>query len=112
MPPRNEKHSSSPASARTVLDQIVRSRRIIEIHFLREEIAREEALRREQPEAWRRQEAGRVSRNRSHSELNRKLREAGCRPIPPELSLKQKMKKLQQLEAGRQAETAISMKQK
>ena len=29
-----------------------------------------------------------------------------------ELSLKQKMKKLQQLEAGRQAETAISMKQK
>jgi hypothetical protein len=84
--------------------------RIIEEHYLRQAIAREEALRREHPDLWRRSEAGRVTRNREQSELNRRLRAAGCRPVETELSLKQKMKKLQQMEARNRAETASRKK--
>lgn len=80
--------------------------RIIEEHYLRQTIAREEALRRDRPDLWRHAEAGRMARNRQQAELNRRLRAAGCRPVRTELSLKQKVKKLQQLEALNRAETA------
>jgi hypothetical protein len=77
---------------------------IIAEHYLRREIAREEALRRDArlvaPGG-----KGRLARNREHAELNRKLRAAGCRPVSSEPSLTQKMKKLQQLEARNRAET-------
>jgi hypothetical protein len=82
-----------------------RRARIIEEHFLRREVAREEALRRDDPDGWRRMETWRVARNREQAELNRKLRAAGCRPVSSELSLKQKMKKLEQLETRNRAET-------
>jgi hypothetical protein len=82
-----------------------RRARIIEEHFLRREVAREEALCRDDPDWWRRMESGRVARNREQAELNRKLRAAGCRPVSSELSLKQKMKKLEQFEARIRAET-------
>jgi hypothetical protein len=80
--------------------------RIIEAHYLRQAIAREEALRRDRPDLWRHAEAGRITRNRAQAELNRLLRSAGCHPVATELSLKQKVKKLQQLEARNRAETA------
>ena len=81
-------------------------KRIIEEHYLRQAIAREEAFRRENPDLWSRADAARLTRNRSQTELNQKLRAAGCTPVAMELSLKQKMKKLQQLEARNRAETA------
>ena len=80
--------------------------RIVEEHFLRQEIAREETLRREHPDSWRRADLARITRNRSQTELNQRLRAAGCTPVKMELSLKQKRKKLQQLEARNRAETA------
>ena len=81
-------------------------KRIIEAHYLRQAIAREEAFRRENPDLWSRADAARVTRNQSQTELNRKLRAAGCAPVAMELSLKQKMKKLQRLEDRNRAETA------
>ena len=95
--------NSKPIAARDRLD--LRDR-IIEEHYLRQPIAREEALRRDRPDLWRHAEAGRMARNREQAELNRRLRSVGCRPVATELSLKQKLKKLQQLEARNRAETA------
>ena len=80
--------------------------RLIEEYYLRRAIAREEAFRRDNPDLWRRAKSARVTRNREQAELNRRLRAAGCRPVTTELSLKQKVKKLQQLEARNRAETA------
>jgi hypothetical protein len=95
--------NSKPIAARDRLD--LRDR-IIEEHHLRQAIAREEALRRDRPDLWRHAEAGRMARNRGQAELNRRLRSAGCPPVATELSLKQKVKKLQLLEARNRAETA------
>lgn len=78
--------------------------RIIDAHYLRREIARDETMRRDEPERWRRQEAQRRLRNREKVELNRMLRAAGCRPMDLEPSLAQKMKKLQRLDATNRAE--------
>ena len=94
------------SKATAALDKSALRSRIIEEHYLRREIAREEAFRRENPDLWSRADAARVTRNRSQTELNRRLRAAGCTPVTMELSLKQKMKKLQQLEARNRAETA------
>jgi hypothetical protein len=95
--------NSRPIAAR---DRFDLRDRIIEEHYLRQAIAREEALRRDRPDLWRHAEAGRMARNRQQTELNRRLRAAGCRPVSTEPSLKQKVKKLQQLEARNRAETA------
>ena len=100
--------TTAAAKAIAGLDELGLRMRIIEEHHLRREIAGWEAHRREHPESWRRLEAARIARNRAQAELNRKLREAGCRPVSAELSLKQKMKKLQQLEARNRAEVATS----
>jgi hypothetical protein len=94
------------AEAIAGLEEIGRRMRIIEEHQLREQIEREEAIRRDRPDSWRRMEAERIARNRADSALNQKLGEAGCQPVAAELSLKQKMKKLQQLEARNRAESA------
>ena len=94
------------STLKAALDKSALRMRIIEEHYLRREIAREEAFRRENPDLWSRADAARVTRNQSQTELNRKLRAARCAPVAMELSLKQKMKKLQQLEARNRAETA------
>ena len=99
--------SQTNPKAIAALGRLALRDRIIEEHYLRQAIAREEALRRDRPDLWRHAEAGRIARNRGQAELNRRLRAAGCRPVSTELSLKQKMKKLQQLEARNRAETAI-----
>jgi hypothetical protein len=90
----------------TGINELQLRTRIIDEHYLRREISREAALRRDQPDLWRRLEASRKESNRAKSELNRKLRAAGCEPVQGELSLTQKMKKLQQVEARNRAETA------
>lgn len=98
----------SPGSLplKAMLDKIDLRTRIIEEHHLQQSIARDEAFRREHPELWQRADAARIARNKAQSELNRRLREAGCKPVMTEPSLKQKMKKLQQLQAQNRAETA------
>ena len=92
------------------LDAAERRSRIIEEHRLREEIAREEELRKENPDYWRRMEAVRVAHNRANAELNRRLRAAGCRPVAMWPTHDQKMKKLQQLQVQNRAEIASSRK--
>ena len=84
---------------------------IVEEHHLRAEIARDKAMQSDEPARWRLKEAQRLARNREQSELNRHLRAAGCRPIEPELSLGQELKKLQQLEARNRAEIATRQHQ-
>ena len=96
--------TSTPVKA--MLDISMLRSRIIEEYYLRKQIEREEALRRDSPQAWRRSQSERIARNRADSGLNRMLREVGCPPVAPELSLKQKMKKLQQLVAYNRAESA------
>src|SRR5687768_17139003 len=78
---------------------------IIDEERLRGEIARDEILRRKHPGEWRRRERERVAENRAAADLNRRLRAAGLKPQPMRLSLTQKMKKLQHLEAANRAET-------
>jgi len=80
--------------------------RIIEEHRLRTEVERDERARRESPDYWRWRENLRLQGDRADVELNRKLREAGCRPVPRSLTLAEKVKKLQQLEARNRAEIA------
>lgn len=80
---------------------------IIEEHHLRAEIGRLQALRRDHPEAWRRVEAQRIAGNREQAALNRALRAAGCRPVALQISLAQKVKKLQQLEERSYAKAAV-----
>jgi hypothetical protein len=106
---RSETIPQANSKAIAAHDRSALRTRIIEEHYLRQAIAREQALRRDHPDLWRRAEAGRITRNQEQAELNRRLRAAGCHPVATELSLKQKMKKLQQLEARNRAETA-SMK--
>jgi hypothetical protein len=97
-------------SAKATLDTSTLRSRIIEVHYLQQAIAREKALRTEHPDLWRRAEDARIARNKSQASLNRVLRAAGCKPVETELSLTQKMKKLQQLEARNRAEIATLKK--
>jgi hypothetical protein len=84
--------------------------RIIEEHHLEQSIAREEAVRRDHPDLWQRAETARIARNNAQADLNRKLRAAGCEPVRQELSLKQKVRKLRQLQARNRAEVAAARK--
>lgn len=104
--PRTPTESTSRSEVRDLLDKSMLRTRIIEVHYLRQAIAREKALRAEHPDLWRRAEDARLARNHAQAGLNRALRAAGCTPVETELSLKQKMKKLQQLEALNRAEIA------
>ena len=92
---------------RTVLDRSSLRSRIIEAHYLQQAIVREQTLRAQHPDLWRRADDARIMRNKSQSGLNRTLRAAGCEPVEMELSLKQKIQKLQQLETRNRAEIAI-----
>ena len=102
--------SQSRSQVQVILDRSVLRTRIIEVHYLRQAIAREEALRAEHPDLWRRAEDARIARNKAQAGLNRALRAAGCQPVETELSLKEKVKKLQQLEAQNRAEIAMLRK--
>ena len=104
--PRTPETSARRSQVQAILDKSTLRSRIIEVHYLQQAIAREEALRAEHPELWRRAEEARIARNKTQDTLNRALRAAGCQPVETELSLKQKMKKLQQLEAKNRAEIA------
>jgi hypothetical protein len=95
---------------KAMLDRLDLRTRIIEEHHLQQSIARDEAFRKEHPDLWQRADSARIARNKAQTDLNRTLRAAGCRPVSMELSLKQKMKKLQQLEAQNRAEIASSRK--
>jgi hypothetical protein len=79
---------------------------ILEEHSLRRQVARDEALRNENPALWRQLEISRRARNRETAALNRRLRADGLRPVELELSLAQRVKKLRQLEARNKAESA------
>lgn len=108
--PRTLTKSSKPLPVQSMLNMLDLRTRIIEVHYLQQSIAREAALRAEHPDLWRRAEDSRIARNQTQAELNRALRAAGCKPVETELSLKQKMKKLQQLEAKNRAEIATLKK--
>lgn len=108
--PRTPPASSTRSHVHALLDKSMLRTRIIEVHHLQQSIAREEALRGEHPELWRRAEDARIARNTAQAGLNRALRAAGCKPVETELSLKQKMKKLHQLEARNRAEIATLKK--
>lgn len=109
--PRTPTKSPARQHVHGILAKSMLRTRIIEAHYLQQAIAREEALRAEHPELWRRAEASRIARNKAQAGLNRALRAARCKPVEIELSLKQKMKKLQQLEARNRAEIATMRKQ-
>ena len=98
------------APVEALLDRSALRTRIIEEHHLQQSIARDQAFRKEHPDLWQRADEARVARNNAQSELNRKLRAAGCEPVMMELSLRQKMRKLQQLQAQNRADIASSRK--
>ena len=108
--PRTLPGPSKRSQVQTMLDDSMLRTRIIEAHYLQQSIAREKALRAEHPDLWRRAEDARIARNNAQAPLNRALRGAGCKPVETELSLKQKMKKLEQLEARNRAEIATLRK--
>ena len=105
--PRTHAELRPRSEVQRLVDRSMLRTRIIEAHYLRQAIAREQALRAEHPDLWRRAEDARMARNKAQAGLNRALRAAGCKPVETELSLKQKMKKLQQLSARNRAETAM-----
>ena len=88
------------------LDRSALRARIIEEHHLQKAVAREDDLRSTRPELWRQVDAERIASNLALTELNRKLRSAGCRPVALEPSLQQKMKKLQRIQDLNRAELA------
>jgi len=94
---------SSPLSQ---LDEMSRRMEILEEEFLRRDLTRDEALRKQNPSLWRQMESQRRARNRETAVLNRRLRAEGLRPIEPQLSLEQRVKKLQRLEASNKAKSA------
>ena len=98
--------SQTSSRVRTTLDKSMLRTWIIEEYRLRKEVARQEELRRNNPDVWRWQEDIRIAGNRADAALNRELREAGCQPVAPSPSLNQKVKKLQQLEARNRAAIA------
>jgi hypothetical protein len=79
---------------------------ILEEHELREEVERDEAFSKRNPEIWRKMESDRRARNKKTTVLNRRLRAEGLRPVPLTLSLAERVKKLRQLEAMNNARTA------
>lgn len=108
--PRTTINVHKRSQVKATLDTSMLRTRIIEEHHLQQSIAREELFRQEHPDLWHRAHIARVERNKAQAELNRKLRAAGCDPVMLELSLKQKLKKLQQLQAQNRAEIASSRK--
>jgi hypothetical protein len=88
------------------LDEISRRMEILEEEFLRRDVARAEALRKDNPAAWRQIESCRRARNRETAALNRRLRAEGLRPVALELSLARRVKKLQQIAARNHAKSA------
>ena len=98
--------SQTKSEVQAILDKSALRSRIIEEYHLQQSIARDEEFRREHPDLWQRADDARIARNKAQAALNRRLRAAGCRPVMIELSLKQKMKKLQQLQGRNRAETA------
>jgi len=95
---------SMPVNA--MLAKIDLRTRIIEEHHLQQSIARDDAFRKEHPDLWQRADEARIARNKAQGELNRKLRAAGCKPVLLEPSLRQRVRKLQQLQAQNRAEIA------
>ena len=108
--PRTLRKSPTRIDVQKMIDKSILRSRIIEVHYLQQAITREESLRAEHPDLWRRSEEARRARNKAQATLNRALRAAGCTPVETELSLKQKMQKLQQLKARNRAETATLKK--
>jgi hypothetical protein len=108
MPASSRRRAPQPesTSARDLLRDFERRREILEEHFLRRDVARDEALRAENPVLWRQLETGRRARNREKATLNRRLRAEGLTPVDLEPSLAQRVKKLRQLEARNKAESA------
>jgi hypothetical protein len=102
--------SRASSQAKAAVDKSMLRTRIIEEYHLQQSIARDKAFRESHPDLWQRADAARVSRNKAQAGLNRKLRAAGCEPVLTELSLRQKMRKLQQLQAQNRAEIASSRK--
>jgi|SRR5687768_16259149 len=98
--------SSGSMSVNAMLAKIDLRTRIIEEHHLQQSIARDDAFRKEHPDLWQRADEARIARNKAQGELNRKLRAAGCKPVMLEPSLRQRVRKLQQLQARNRAETA------
>ena len=107
MPTSSQGGTPQPESpAARALREFERRREILEEHFLRRQVVRDEGLRRENPTLWRQLETGRRARNREMAALNRQLRAEGLPLVEPELSHAQLLKKLEQLEARNKAESA------
>lgn len=79
---------------------------ILEENRLRDQVARDEAFSKRNPELWRQMEVDRRARNRKTTILNKRLRAEGLRPVTLDLSLAQRVKKLQQLEARNHAQSS------
>ena len=80
--------------------------RIIEEDHLRRALARDDDIRRNDPGLWERLERRRHEGNREKTELNQRLRAAGCRPVDLEPSLEHRLQALRRLEARNRAEIA------
>jgi hypothetical protein len=100
--------TNNPHVARALaeLEASLRAFRIIEEEHLRADIARLELLRRNAPALWQALESRRHAHNREVRAMNKRLRAAGCQPTSLDLSLSQKMKKLQRLATRNAAEVA------
>jgi hypothetical protein len=109
VPASSRSRTTQPGAptARDVLREIERRSEILKEHFLRQDVARFDALRRENPTLWREVETGRRARNRDTAALNRRLRAEGLSPVELEPSLAQRVKKLKQIEARERARTAL-----
>jgi hypothetical protein len=79
---------------------------LIKEDLLRRRITVDEEFRKAYPESWKRIEASRLARNRETTALNRRLRGAGLRPVPLDLSFEQRVKELQKLESVNRAEAS------
>lgn len=107
---RRTSSTSTKPDAAPPVDRSTLRTRIIEEHHLQRSVAQEDALRSTRPDLWRHLDAERVARNLALTELNRKLRSAGCRPVALEPSLMQKVKKLRRIQALNRAALAIATK--
>ena len=101
-PARPKRRESAPAD----FDALRLRWKVIEEERLRGEIARDTAMRADQPETWRRLEEARIAGNRATEALNRRLREAGLDPISLSPSLAARVKYLRRLEAENRAAIA------
>jgi hypothetical protein len=105
MPSRTTPDPLKPRDILADLREFDRRRDIIEEEHLRRQIARDGALRRNDPTEWKDGEKG-LARNCETAAINRRLRADGLRPIELEPSFERRVKKLQQLEAPNRARTA------